>query len=162
MSVRRVMGRDAFAEADDRGFRSGVGVRGEVVRRRMRGEHAADIEDAAAAVVGEEVLHGGAVREHHRGEIQIEGRAPAVVGEFVQRAVAEAASAAAGDVVEAVERAELAHGHLDGSRRGGGIGGICCEAARRFAEDGERGFEGAVVPSDNDNARAIRDERACR
>ena len=55
----------------------------------------------------------GAIGEKHAFEVRIDGRLPALVGAFVEGAVAVFATARAGDMVEHVETAEVRDGFAE-------------------------------------------------
>ena len=107
----------------------------------------------------EEVLHGRPIGVEQRGEVQVEGLLPAVVGDLVERAVAEPSAAAAGDVEHAVHAPEPLERRVEHTRGEGRVGGIAEDAGRRRAETlgGRRRMR--VVASGHRHVRAFAQAR---
>src|SRR6185503_11450383 len=121
--------------------------------------HRTHVQNRAATLVFEKMLHGGPVRIHQRGQVLVNGVAPAFVGQFVQRAVALPPSAAARDMIQPVEAVEVSCCDID---RGGctpgvrGVGGKAHHVAAQFLLGG---FDLGTVPPDDNDLRARRQKR---
>lgn len=150
-----VGGGDGFGESEDAAFGGGVGVAGEMGGGRGPAEDGAEVEDDPGGAMGEKIPDGGAIGIDDGFEVEAEGAAEAVVGQFVQGTVAEGSAAATGDVVEAVEAMEAIVGEGDGLGGGEGIAGIGGEGDGAGSEGGfGGGGAGRVTTHDHQAGRA--------
>src|SRR4051794_18209640 len=102
-------------------------MRGEIFWRRGITENRAHVQHTSAAALLEKLLDGGAIGIKKRCEVQLQREGPAIVADFVEWAVACFSAAAAGDVIEAVEWAEIGDGEVDGFGGGVGVAGVATE-----------------------------------
>jgi len=92
-------------------------------------------------------------------EVEFESGLDALVGHFVQGAVAEFSSAAAGYVIETVEGAPPLEAAVDCFSGDGGIGGVACQGRALVAAKGLASLGGAVwIASDDHDLGPFFDE----
>ena len=129
-------------------------MRGEKFGRGRVAEHTGHVQDDAASALLDELTDRGAIREHDGFQIEVEGVVEAFIGEFVQRAVAFGASAAARDMVEGIEPIKHRHRPLSGLR----CGGISSEPAGLGTEFGQSGIDIRLRAAGDDHVRPSGDE----